>query len=99
MRMLMKVSIPVEAGNKAIQDGSLPRTIEAVSRELKPEATYFTTECGRRTMFMFFDMKDSSQIPAAAEPFFMAFNAAVDWAPVMNGEDLKKGIERAAKSF
>ena len=38
MRMMLRVSIPVEAGNAAIKDGSLPRAIQATSERVKPEA-------------------------------------------------------------
>lgn len=41
MRMMMKVTVPVEAGNRAIADGTLPKTIEAAMESLKPEAAYF----------------------------------------------------------
>ena len=38
MRCLLKVSIPVETGNAAISDGSLPKTIDSILADLKPEA-------------------------------------------------------------
>ena len=102
MRCLLKVSIPVEAGNTAITDGSLPRTIESILADLKPEAAYFAEDNGKRTGFIFFDLKDTSQIPAVAEPWFLAFNAHLEFHPAMNLEDLKKatpGIEKAVKNY
>lgn len=41
MRMLLRVSIPVETGNAAAKDGSLGSTIERILADLKPEAAYF----------------------------------------------------------
>jgi Domain of unknown function (DUF3303) len=102
MRCLLKVSIPVETGNAAISDGSLPKTIESILAELKPEASYFATEQGKRTGFIVFDLKDTSQIPAIAEPWFLAFNAHVEVQPAMNIDDLKRasaGIEKAVKNY
>jgi len=102
MRCLLKVSIPVETGNAAIADGSLNKTIESILAEVKPEAAYFAEENGTRTGFIFLDMKDTSQIPALAEPWFLAFNAHVEFHPAMNIDDLKKatpGIERAVKNY
>lgn len=101
MRCLMKVSIPVETGNATISDGSLPRTIDSILADLKPEAAYFAEDNGKRTGFIFFDLKDTSQIPAVARPWFLAFNAHVELRPAMNLEDLKKagpGIEKAVKN-
>jgi hypothetical protein len=102
MRCLMKVSMPVDAGNAAIADGSLPKTIESILGDLKPEAAYFAEEHGQRTAFIFFDLKDASQIPAVAEPWFLAFNAHVELHPAMNLDDLRKaapGIEHAVKHY
>lgn len=99
MRMMLKVTIPVEAGNTTIKDGSLPKTIQAVTQSLKPEAAYFLAEDGLRTAMFFFDMKDASQIPAIVEPLFMGMNAAVTLTPVMNQADLEKGLKQAAKAF
>jgi len=102
MRCLMKVAIPVETGNAAISDGSLPKTIESILADLKPEAAYFAGDNGQRTGFIFFDLKDVSQIPAVAEPWFLAFDAHVELLPAMNLDDLKKatpGIEKAVKNY
>jgi hypothetical protein len=83
MRCLLKVSIPVETGNAAISDGSLPKTIESILAELKPEASYFAEDNGKRTGFIFFDLKDTSHIPAVAEPWFLAFNAHLEFHPAI----------------
>src|SRR5258707_5931160 len=102
MRCLLKVTIPVEAGNAAISNGTLPKTIESILNESRPEAAYFSEENGKRTGFIFIELKDASQIPAVAEPWFLAFNAQVEFHPAMNLEDLKKatpGIEKAAKKY
>jgi len=70
--------------------------------EVKPEAAYFAEDNGKRTGFIFLDVKDTSQIPALAELRFLAFNAHVEFHPAMNLDDLKKatpGIERAIKNY
>ena len=95
MRFLLKVQMPVEAGNKSISDGSLPKLIESTLQKLKPEASYFFAEGGKRTAYIFFSMDDASQIPQIAEPFFMGLNASVELIPVMNAEELREGLKKA----
>src|SRR3954452_25286518 len=91
MRMLLRVSIPVEAGNAAAKAGTLGSTVQKILADLKPEAAYFfADDNGQRSGSIVFDMKDSSEIPAVAEPWFLAFNAKVWFRPVMNPEDLGK---------
>ena len=88
MRFLVKVNIPVDAGNASAKAGKLGTTIQSILTDLKPEAAYFTDDNGQRTAFLFLEMKDASQIPAIAEPWFLAFNASIEIHPVMVPDDL-----------
>jgi hypothetical protein len=103
MRMLLRVSIPVEAGNAAAKDGTLGSTVERIIADLKPEGSYFyADDDGQRAGSIVFDMKDPSQIPAVVEPWFLAFNARVSLRPIMNPQDLAKAgpsIGAAAKQY
>ena len=102
MRFLLKVNIPVESGNAAAKAGKLGTTIQSILADLKPEAVYFTDSNGQRTAFIFLDMQDASQIPAIAEPWFLAFDANVEIHPVMVPEDLARAadaIENAVKKY
>ena len=102
MRFMMKVNIPVEPGNKAAKAGKLGTTIQSILAELKPEAVYFSADKGMRTGYIFLELNDASQIPAIAEPWFFAFNAAIEIHPVMVPDDLTKAapaIKKAAKKY
>jgi len=102
MRFLLKVNIPVEAGNAAAQAGKLGETVQSILADLKPEAVYFAADNGQRTAFIFLEMQDASQIPAIAEPWFLAFNASIEMHPVMVPDDLMKAgpaIEQAVKKY
>lgn len=102
MRFFMKVSFPVEAANKAAKKGSLSKIIKSILAEQKPEAAYFVASDGQRTGLLFLDMEDASQIPALAEPWFLALNASVEIQPAMIPDDLEKAtkhIEKAVKKY
>lgn len=102
MRMLLRVSIPVDRGNEAVRTGTLGKTINSILADLKPEAAYFSEENGERTGFIVFDMKNSSELTAIAEPWFLAFNAKLTVRPAMNVDDLaagSTGFERAVKNY
>ena len=102
MRFLLKVNIPVEAGNAAAKAGNLGTTIQSILTDLKPEAAYFSDDNGQRTGFLFLDMQDAAQIPSIAEPWFLAFNASIEFHPVMVPEDLARAsgaIEAAVSKY
>jgi len=64
----------------------------AVAERIKPEAAYFAPDHGHRCAYYVFDMKDASQMPAIAEPLYTELGAHVTFMPVMNAEELQKGL-------
>ena len=92
MRMMLRWTVPIDKGNAMVDDGSIETVTETLMERVKPEAAYFLAEGGERSGMVFFDMKDSAEIPAIAEILFQGAHAAVEFVPVMNAEDLKKGL-------
>ncbi|MCP5112590.1 MAG: hypothetical protein GY953_17320 [bacterium] len=100
MRFLFKITMPVEAGNKAARDAF--SVIPRILAEQKPEAIYFVAENGQRTAYMIIHMDDASQIAAISEPWFLALDAAIEVKPAMVPEDLEKAgpaIHHAVSNF
>ncbi|NLU92378.1 hypothetical protein [Chitinophaga sp. Ak27] len=95
MRTLLRVICQVEASNKAVADGTLAKIMKSTAEKIKPEASYFFASDGCRSAMFIFDLKDPSDIPGIAEPLFMSLNAKVEFSPVMNAEDLQKGLANA----
>lgn len=94
MRMMLKVSIPTEAGNKAVKEGTIGKIIGQWTEQHKPEAAYFVAQNGERCGYFFLDVKDATDIPSIAEPFFMGLNARIEAVPAMNPQDLKAGLDK-----
>ncbi len=92
MRMFLKVQLEVEAANRAIKDGSLPRIVQAFTEAAKPEGVWFTALDGKRTMIAVFDLAATAQIPPLAEPFFTGLNASFEMSPAMDAADLQAGL-------
>lgn len=99
MRTMMHVVVPVESGNATIKDGSLPKTMQETLDRVQAEAAYFTTDGhGRRCGYIFFDLKDPADIPVIAEPLFHTLNAAIEFRPAMNTDDMQRGVGAWASS-
>jgi hypothetical protein len=90
--MMLKVQLDTEAASIAIADGSLPQAMQEMMGQLQPEAAYFGPEGGVRTAFIVFDFQDPAQLPVISEPFFSKFKANVQMFPVMDREDLQRGL-------
>lgn len=102
MRFMVKVLFDVEKGNELARKGELGKVLQSILEETKPEATYFVAEEGKRSAILFINLDDASQLPAIAEPWFLAVNGNVQFLPAMKIEDLLKAgasIEKAVKKF
>jgi hypothetical protein len=95
MRMQMKIVIPFEAANRAAEDGSAQRILKRSLEELRPEAVYFYPAEDGRTILMFVDVKEPSDMPPIGEPFFRGLSARVTFTPVMNLPDFMAGLAKA----
>jgi Domain of unknown function (DUF3303) len=90
MRFLLNVSIPTGKFDQAIADGTISSKMGKILEETKPEAAYFCAKDGKRGGFLVVNMDDVSEIPKLAEPWFMQFDAEVQFLPTMTPVDLQK---------
>ena len=90
MRMLVDFNLPLEPFNTLVRNGTAGQKIEQILAEIKPEAVYFSERNGKRGGIMIVDVADPSRVPSIAEPFFLTFNASVEFHVVMAPEELAK---------
>ncbi len=100
MRMLLHVRIPHEEFNAAVRDGSVGSKMKQILEETKVEAVYFTEYDGRRGAIMIININDPSEVPKFAEPWFLTFNADVQFHIAMTPEELgRAGLEKLGKKW
>lgn len=100
MRFVVHVTLPPEKFNESVRDGSVGAKMARILDDLKPEAAYFCAAGGNRGGFLIVDMASTSEIPRIAEPWFLHFNARVEFLPAMTPEDLgKAGLEELGKKW
>ena len=100
MRILLNITLPHEPFNTFVRDGSVGQKLSRIIDEIKPEAIYFTEKDGGRGAVMIVEMSDSSMVPALAEPWFLTFNAHVEFRVVMSPADLQKaGLDDLGKKW
>jgi hypothetical protein len=96
----MNVRIPHQPFNAAVKDGSAGAKIGKILEAIKPEAIYFTEQCGHRGAVLIVEVADASKVPALAEPWFLTFQADVEFRIVMTPDDLKRsGIDAMGKQW
>jgi hypothetical protein len=100
MRMLLHARIPHEEFNAAVRDGSAGGKIKQILDETKAEAVYFTEYDGRRGAIMIININDPSEVPRFAEPWFLSFNADVQFHIAMTPEELgRAGLDKLGKKW
>jgi hypothetical protein len=100
MRVIMNVRIPHQQFNAAAKDGTVGAKIERILEATKPEAVYFTEHNGQRGAVMVVNLTDASGIPALAEPWFLTFEADVEFRIAMTPADLKRAsLDKLGKKW
>jgi len=94
---MLKATLDTEKANDFLQSGKMQDLLKETFDRVKPEAAYFGPSGGDRTCYLVFDMEDSSQLPPIGEPFFTQLNAKVEVTPIMNLEDLQKGLSQLGR--
>jgi hypothetical protein len=93
MRFLIRTKIPTESGNKMVNDPKFLTKLEEYKNKIKPEAAYFMPVEGQRSATFIVNAERNEQLPAMVEPLFQWMGANVDVSPVMNFDDLKRGLQ------
>jgi hypothetical protein len=88
MRMLMHIKLPLEPFNGAVRDGSVEPKMKRVLEATNPEASYFSEQDGYRGGILIVNVNEPADVPRLAEPWFLTFNAQVEFKIAMTPEDL-----------
>lgn len=100
MRMLMNVTLPPEPFNTFLRDGTAGKKIQKILEKTKPEAAYFTELGGARGGVLVVDVKDASDIPSLAEPWYLTFEADVEFRVAMTPDDLGRAkLDKLGKDW
>ena len=100
MKTLMLARMPHDTFNAAVRDGSAGDKLKRILEATRPEAVYFTEMGGRRAAVMIVDVADPSKLPTFAEPWFLTFDADVEFHVVMTPDDLARaGLEALGQQW
>ena len=98
--MIVDVNFPLEPFNTLVRNGTVGQKIQQILADLKPEAVYFSERNGKRGGIFIMDITEPSQVPAIAEPFFLTFDASVEFHVAMTPEDLgAAGLEALGEKY
>ena len=100
MRMLLHAKIPHSKFNAAVKDGTVGEKIQSILAATEPEAVYFTNYDGLRGAISIINVDDPSNVPAFSEPWFLMFDADVQFHVVMTPDDLgRAGLDALGKKW
>lgn len=100
MKMLLTVEMPHEPFNSLVRSGEIGEVMGRIMKSVKPEMAYFTEHDGKRGGIFLVNVKNPSDVPGIAEPFFLVFNADCKFRIAMSPEDLQKaGLDKLGKKW
>jgi hypothetical protein len=88
MRMIMMVQLPIEPFNTAVRNGTASAKMKHILEAIKPEHAWFGEQDGKRGGILIVNLESPSDVPRLAEPWFLTFNAEVEFRVAMTPEDL-----------
>jgi hypothetical protein len=88
MRMIMLVQLPIEPFNSAVKNGTVSAKMKKILEAIKPEHAWFGEREGKRGGILIVNVDSPSDIPRLAEPWFLTFDAEVEFRIAMTPEDL-----------
>jgi hypothetical protein len=80
--------LPIEPFNTAVKDGTVGEKMHRILEAIKPEHAFFGERDGRRGGILIVDVSEPADVPRLAEPWFLTFNAEVEFRVAMTPEDL-----------
>lgn len=100
MRMIMQVQFPIEPFNSLVKSGAIGAKMHQVLDAVKPEHVWFSEREGKRGGILVVNVDSPSDVPRLAEPWFLAFNAEVEFRIAMTPEDLgRSGLDSMGKNW
>jgi hypothetical protein len=74
--------------------------MKKILEDVKPESAYFTERNGHRGGVLIVEVANPSDVPRLAEPWFLTFNAEVEFRVAMTPEDLgRSNLEALGKKW
>lgn len=97
MRFMVQFWIPTQVGNEAVRSGKIEKVLKKLGEDLKPEAMYFYPAEGLRAGCMFIQTDNPAIGTAVGERMWFGLQAQIRVTPVMNIDDLGKGLSEMGK--
>jgi hypothetical protein len=88
MRMIMLIQFPFEPFNTLVRNGAIGEKMHRILDATKPESAYFTERDGHRGAILVVNLESASDVARLAEPWFLTFDAKVEYRVAMTAEDL-----------
>jgi hypothetical protein len=100
MRVMLTISLPAGPFNTLAREGTVGQKIGMIIEETRPESLYFTGNRYGRGAIAVYDIQDGSDIPRVAEPWFLTFNAEIEYGPAITPQELgKAGLDQIVKKW
>ena len=100
MRLLFKITIPVEPFNTLARNGVVAQKMGAILEATKPESIYFTGNDSGRGAVVVYNAEDGTQIPALAEPWFLTLNAKIEYSAAITPDELmRSGLDELVRKW